>query len=99
MEMRRPSRRRKWLMVMGGLAVLPVLAIGYGQAQRSAWEQSRAVEMVQRVLRIEESGRPWDKIVWVTDPEEAATRAKREGKPIFVYFYLKKDVGPPEAPC
>lgn len=64
------------------------------------WDQERAVATVNEVIAIEqESEIPWDKIEWKTDPHEVASLARKEQKPIFVYLYLKKNVGPPKAPC
>jgi hypothetical protein len=68
--------------------------------KRPAWDQAAAKKRVQGVLDIENSGkRPWDDVPWETDPILAADRAAREQKPIFVFFFLKKNVGPEDAPC
>ena len=66
---------------------------------RPEWDQKKAVETVRGVLEIEKGGRPWDKIEWVEDADQAVERAQKEKKPIFVYFFLKKKVGPANAPC
>ena len=36
---------------------------------------------------------------WQTDPEKASALAQKDQKPIFVYFFLKRNVGPAAAPC
>lgn len=64
-----------------------------------AWDQTEAKRRVQRVLDIEKSGQPWDKIAWRGNVADAEAEAKRTGKPLFVYFYLKKSAGPAAAPC
>lgn len=66
--------------------------------QRSEWDQAKAEDLVNSVLRIEATGEPWDRIPWIEDPDKAAKRAIKENKPILVYFYLKKNVGPAAAP-
>ena len=64
------------------------------------WDQKKAVERIKQLITLEEKGElPWDKIAWKTDPAEAAALAQKEQKPIFVFFFLKKDVGPANAPC
>lgn len=50
-------------------------------------------------VALEQSGQPWDKITWKTDVAEAVAIAQKEQKPIFVFFFLKKNVGPVDAPC
>lgn len=78
----------------------PALALGAEPARRPDWDQKRAVEKVKEVIALEKKGElPWDKIAWQTDPAAAAALARKEQKPIFVYFYLKKNVGPAAAPC
>ena len=70
------------------------------KAMRPAWDQKQAVEKVKGILAIEERGdQPWNKIAWKTDAAEVAALAGKEQKPIFVFFYLKKAVGPANAPC
>ena len=86
------------------LAVGAILFSGFGSAQepgkRPEWDQKKAVEKVKRLIALEEKGElPWDKIAWKTDPAEAAALAQKEQKPIFVFFFLKKDIGPANAPC
>ena len=67
--------------------------------QRPRWDQDAAVAKVKDMLRVEESGQPWDKIKWLEDPKEAAKRASASQKPLFVYCFLKTDSGPAAAPC
>lgn len=93
------NRQRLWAAV--AVAVLgPAAARGEDPPKRPDWDQKKAVEKVKDVLALEEKGElPWDRIAWQTDPAAALARAKKEGKPVFVYFYLKKNVGPAAAPC
>ncbi len=93
-------------MRMRGPLVLPafaVLFLGNAVAQepakRPTWDQKKAAEKVKRIIALEAKGQPWDKIAWQTDPAKAAALAKKEQKPIFVFFFLKKNVGPATAPC
>ena len=83
-------------------ALAACMAPGFTAAQekRPDWDQKKAAEKVKGLLALEEKGDlPWDKIAWQTDPAKAAAQAQKEGKPIFVFFFLKKDVGPANAPC
>ncbi|MEO0478041.1 MAG: hypothetical protein AAF196_01040 [Planctomycetota bacterium] len=73
-------------------------AIRAQESERS-WDQEAAVERIEEVLRIEDEGRPWRNIEWLTDAEDAIALAQEEGKPIFVFVYLRKDGGPDDAPC
>ncbi len=68
------------------------------QAQERVWDQKKAEKLVKGVLAKEKTGQPWDTIPWMTNADKAAARAKKENKPIFLYFYLKKPVGPKAAP-
>lgn len=78
----------------------PGFAAAQEPAKRPEWDQKKAVEKVKQLIALEEKGdTPWDKIAWKTDPAEAAALAQKEQKPIFVFFFLKKDVGPANAPC
>jgi hypothetical protein len=86
------------------LAVITFFLPGSSSAQepakRAEWDQKKAVERIKQLITLEEKGElPWDKIAWKTDPAEAAALAQKEQKPIFVFFFLKKDVGPANAPC
>lgn len=77
-----------------------VTASGQQPAKRPEWDQKKAVQKVKDVIALEEKGDfPWDKIAWQTDPEKASALAQKEQKPIFVYFFLKRNVGPAAAPC
>ena len=68
--------------------------------ERAEWDQEEAVAKVQKVLDTEAAGRPWDDIDWVTDPAEALRVATEKGRPIVVYYYLRKEAtGPRDAPC
>jgi hypothetical protein len=63
------------------------------------WDQAEARRRVERVLAVERQGQPWDAIPWETDPARATQRARESGRPLFVFFFLKKDTGPTTAPC
>lgn len=67
--------------------------------KRPEWDQKKAVEKVKGIIALEEKELAWDKIAWQTDPAKAAALAKEQQKPIFVFFFLKKDAGPVTAPC
>ena len=84
--------------------VLVLSAIRDGAADEPApkreWNQDEALTRVQEVLEIEKSGDlPWDNIAWETDAAKAIERSTKENKPLFVYMFLKKDIGPANAPC
>ena len=91
---------RKFL-ILPAFAVLLLLgnAIAQEAAKRPEWDQKKAAEKVKRLIAMEEKGLAWDKIAWQTDPAKAAALANKEQKPLFVFFFLKKDVGPVTAPC
>jgi hypothetical protein len=79
--------------------LFPSLSLAQEAAKRPEWDQKKAVEQVKKVIDLEKTqGQPWDKVAWMTDVEAAVARAKKEDKPIFLYFYVKKG-GPSEAPC
>jgi len=84
-----------------GLAVSCLVAavVLAEEPTRRVWDQEKAVANVERVLAMEAEGQPWDKIAWETDAAKAVARAEAENKPIFVYLFLKKKVGPAAAPC
>jgi hypothetical protein len=91
------KRRKPILLTLGAIGLL---TIGLAWGQRPAWDQKAAEAKVRGLLAIENGQtRPWDRIAWETDPNAAALRAQRENKPLFVFFYLKKNVGPADAPC
>ena len=87
------------------VAVIASFSPSFSSAQESTrcpdWDQKKAVEKVKCILALEAKGDmfSWDKIAWKTDPAEAAALARKEQKPIFVFFFLKKNVGPAAAPC
>ena len=87
------------LLIVGMMACLaPGLAVA--QETRTDWDQKKAAEKVKGIVALEEKGElPWDKIAWHTDPAKAVALAQKEQKPIFLFFFLKKDVGPTDAPC
>ena len=59
-------------------------------AQEREWDQTKALQMVNKVLETEQKGAGWNRIDWTTDVETAVEQAQREKKPIFVYWYVKK---------
>ena len=75
--------------------------VAMGQAPPfSRWDQSKAVEIVKGVIACEEKGdHPWDRIPWHTEPGDAVAIAQKEQKPLFLFFFLKKNTGPAQAPC
>ena len=84
-------------MLFRSVCLLPAFALA--QEKRPDWDQKKATEIVKGIVALEEKGDlPWDKIAWQTDPAKAAALAQKEGKPIFVFFFLKKDAGPANAP-
>jgi hypothetical protein len=67
---------------------------------RPKWDQQQAIHRVKSVIEQENAHDfAWDKIAWLTDPTQAAALAKRDGKPILLYFFLRGQSGPPAAPC
>lgn len=89
------------ILPAAGLAFLLTLTSCSSLSQaRPRWDQKEAVRKVKAVKNQEEAGAlDWDKIPWHSDPDEAARIAAREQKPIFVFFFLRKNVGPAAAPC
>ena len=81
------------------LAALAVGVAGAEPPKRPEWDQKKAVEKVKGIVALEAKGLAWDKVAWQTDPAKAAALAKEQQKPIFVFFFLKKDAGPATAPC
>ncbi|MEM7312804.1 MAG: hypothetical protein AAF497_06605 [Planctomycetota bacterium] len=60
-------------------------------AQKTKWDQEKAIEMVNQMLATEKQGATWDKnIAWSSEVEQVERKAKATGKPIFVYWYVKK---------
>ena len=91
---------RIWTLALAALAALAVgVATGAEPAKRPEWDQKKAVEKVKGIIALEEKGLAWDKVAWQTDPAKAAALAKEQQKPIFVFFFLKKNAGPATAPC
>jgi hypothetical protein len=92
--------RVRQLLAAAVAALGPAFAAAEEPTKRPDWDQKQAVKKVKEVLAVEEKGElPWDKIGWLDDPKKAAERAEEEQKPLFVYFFLKKNVGPAAAPC
>ena len=86
-------------LVIGLALLVGVTQVGIGE-ERPEWDQEKAIKTVKAVIALEERGElPWDDINWETDAEKVAKQAEKEQKPIFVFLYLKKDVGPADAPC
>ena len=90
---------RLFLAVVGTVMLSSLGAYAQETPKRADWDQKKAVEIVKKVVALEEGGQPWDKIKWKTDVAEAVALAQKEQKPLFVFFFLKKDVGPVGAPC
>ena len=87
-------------LLIAGLAAGLAPGLAFAQEKRAAWDQKKAVEAVKGIIALEAKGElPWDKIAWHTDPARAVALAQKEQKPIFLFFFLKKDVGPANAPC
>lgn len=70
----------------------------FPEKTRPEWDQTKARKMVQDVIDAEAEGIAWDEIRWMTDVESAIKKSKKEQRPIFVYWYVKKG-GPKTAPC
>ena len=73
---------------------VPSLASAQQAKKSRKWDQKVAVAKVKSLLKMETEGTPWNNIPWVRDPNKAVELAKQQNKPIFVYFYLKKNLGP-----
>ena len=72
----------------------------YAGAERPSWDQQRALQRVRAVIAQEDAGDfAWEEIEWLTDPQKAQRLAAKEGKPIFLFFFLKGKTGPSLAPC
>ena len=105
--------KRKLLWMLGGAAgvavasvVFVVAAVGFAwhasaaDPVRPKWDQEEAVRRVKAITAKEAAGEfDWDKVAWMTDPAKAVELARKEQKPIFLYFFLKGDIGPAAAPC
>lgn len=93
-------RARRFLTAVVIAFIAPCFAFAQDGDKRPTWDQKKAIEKVKSVLAQEEKGDlAWDQIAWKTDPAEAAALAQKEQKPVFVFFFLKKSVGPVAAPC
>ncbi len=90
---------RAFLILATFTVLFPHAAFSQQLTKRPEWDQEKAVAKVQAVLNLEKQGQPWDRVPWMTDVDQAIARASKESKPIFVYFFLKKNVGPAAAPC
>ena len=99
MKAKKTLKAKRLLAIAAIVVALPLLAVAQDQVKRPEWDQQKAEERVQKILALEKTGQPWDKIAWLTDTNQAVTRAHQENKPVFVYFFLKKNVGPAAAPC
>jgi len=93
-------KARTYLMLAGlATLALPLFAFSQAQAERPQWDQKKAVAAVKRLTELEQSqSKPWDKTAWMTDVDAAVARARKENKPIFLYFYVSKG-GPATAKC
>ena len=88
--------QEKWLKALVDLNAF----LGEKPGARAEWDQAKAVEKVKGIIAIEDTHtKPWDKIAWMTDAKEAAARAQKENKPIFLYFSVNNGNGPADAPC
>jgi hypothetical protein len=76
-----------------------LVALAYARTGRPEWDQKKAEAIVKRCVELEKTGQPWDNIAWLTDPDEAARRARDEDRPILVYVFVKNKNGPAAAPC
>jgi hypothetical protein len=98
----------KWIIstVLALVLVSPAKILGAeANSHQQDWDQKRAEEIVTTCVAVEKSGQPWDKIAWLTDPDQAIARARKEDKPIFVFAYVYgksgpfSPYGPSAAPC
>ena len=87
------SRFLALLLLLCALSTLPLCA------EEARWDQEAAKKRVQAVLDLEEQGRPWDDISWLTSVKKVEEEAKRQNKPVFIFVFLKTDVGPKDATC
>lgn len=94
--MKAAQRKTACLLPLG----LCLAGISLTADERAPWDQEKAEQTVNEVLILEKAGKkPWDEINWETDPTAAVERSRRENKPLFLFLFMKKDVGPPDAPC
>jgi len=92
------------LLKVGGIVVLcGASAAAQEPAKRAEWDQKKALDIIKGVVALEKdlekTGKPWDKIAWLTDADQAIARAKKENKAIIVYCYCNDGKGPAAAPC
>jgi hypothetical protein len=87
------------LVTVAAAVLLPQERDKERSGERPVWDQVKARAKVEHALRIERQGTPWNRVPWLTDPAKAAAEAKRTRRPVLVFFYLAKPVGPPAAPC
>lgn len=92
-------RVKSLLVVVMVTLCFPQLGLSQEKKTRK-WDQEEAIKRVKAIIAQEEAGDfAWDKIQWNTDPAEAIALSKKQEKPIFLYFFLKGEVGPAAAPC
>lgn len=87
--------------IMFGALLLSMLTAARLVAQEKSprkWDQAKGKKLVEKTLAVEKQGSSWDKIKWSTNVNEVVAKAKKEDKPIFVYWYVKAG-GPAKAPC
>ena len=84
---------------VGGEILLKIIG-AFADKDRPVWNQEKAEAILNGIIAEEDKGNfAWDKIAWETDVQKAVARARKEQKPIFSYLFLKRDVGPKNAPC
>lgn len=90
-------KARMFLALAGTVLFFP---LAFAQAaKRPQWDQKKARSAVEKITQLEQTQRrPWDNIAWLTDVDAAVARARKENKPILLYFFVKKG-GPSTAPC
>ena len=75
------------------------MCLGDVRAAEAEWDQAKAKKMVANVLEVEKAKtRPWNRIPWRAVPADAVAEAKKEGKPLLVFFYVEQ-MGPPLERC
>lgn len=67
--------------------------------QDQKWDQQKAKAKVQQMLEVESQGLPWNEIRWREDESAAIKESVKTNKPILLFFAVKTNVGPAEAPC
>ncbi|MGF1583252.1 MAG: hypothetical protein ACFCD0_28365 [Gemmataceae bacterium] len=89
---------RVWLTITVVALLVPGMTSAQQAKKRRQWDQKEAVAKVKASLEMEKVGQPWNDIPWLNDIDKAAALAKKQNKPLFVYFYLKKNLGPATDP-